>query len=147
MASESLFRVRWIRNTIRNVTIVVLVLITSCHVSENANTGPSSAHITTTPSAIPNAVVVPVNLVIVVEKPSNRSARDIRVRLAMRGIINGSRDGCGTPSSAIRRAIEAAGGGALHFRGIHESARSPHPVRGEMFSIAEDPRTPSLSTA
>ena len=34
IASESLFCARWIRNTIRNVTTVVPVLITSCQVSE-----------------------------------------------------------------------------------------------------------------
>lgn len=33
-ASDSLFCERWIRNTIRNVTTVVPVLMTSCHVSE-----------------------------------------------------------------------------------------------------------------
>ncbi len=32
--SASLFCVRWIRKTIRKVTMVVLVLMTSCHVSE-----------------------------------------------------------------------------------------------------------------
>ena len=35
---------RWIRNTIRNVTIVVPVLMTSCHVSENPNSGPVTSH-------------------------------------------------------------------------------------------------------
>ncbi len=35
MAIESLFCDRWMRKTIRNVTMVVPVLITSCHVSEN----------------------------------------------------------------------------------------------------------------
>ena len=33
-AFESLFWARWIRKTIRNVTMVVVVLITSCQVSE-----------------------------------------------------------------------------------------------------------------
>jgi len=33
-ARASLFWLRWIRNTIRKVTMVVPVLITSCHVSE-----------------------------------------------------------------------------------------------------------------
>src|SRR3954453_16593189 len=44
-ASESLFCVRWMRNTIRNVMIVVPVLMTSCHVSEKPNSGPSAAQI------------------------------------------------------------------------------------------------------
>jgi hypothetical protein len=39
-ARESRFCVFWIRNTIRNVTIVVLVLMMSCQVSEKANAGP-----------------------------------------------------------------------------------------------------------
>ena len=38
MASR--FCVFWIRKTIRNVTIVVPVLITSCHVSEKSKIGP-----------------------------------------------------------------------------------------------------------
>ena len=39
-ASVSRFCVLWIRNTIRNVTMVVPVLITSCHVSLQSNSGP-----------------------------------------------------------------------------------------------------------
>src|SRR5262249_17259030 len=50
MASASRFCVFWIRNTIRKVTIVVPVFITSCHVSLNPNKGPviNQARITTT---------------------------------------------------------------------------------------------------
>jgi hypothetical protein len=44
----------WIRNTIKFVTIVVLVLITSCLVSLKPNTGPLNAHTTTTASAAVN---------------------------------------------------------------------------------------------
>ena len=40
IASESLFCDRWMRNTIRNVTMVVPVLITSCQVSEIAEQRP-----------------------------------------------------------------------------------------------------------
>ena len=47
MAAVSRFWVFWIRKTIRNVMIVVEVLITSCQVSLNPNTGPSTAHSTT----------------------------------------------------------------------------------------------------
>src|SRR5215213_11093922 len=43
------------RNTIRNVTIVVPVLMTSCHVSVKPNIGPVAAHETTTPIATTNA--------------------------------------------------------------------------------------------
>jgi hypothetical protein len=38
----------WIRNTIRKVTMVVPVLMTSCHVSEKPNSGPVAAQATTT---------------------------------------------------------------------------------------------------
>jgi hypothetical protein len=39
-ASDSLFCDLCIKKTIKNVTIVVPVFITSCHVSENLNRGP-----------------------------------------------------------------------------------------------------------
>ncbi len=48
MAAASRFWVFWIRNTIRKVTMVVPVLITSCQVSLNRNTGPVSAQTSTT---------------------------------------------------------------------------------------------------
>src|SRR6478752_2553287 len=76
------------RNTIRKVTIVVLVLITSCQVSENRNTGPSSAHTTMTARAQANAPVLPVHCVMVFENASKRRPIDRwRMGLAMRGII------------------------------------------------------------
>jgi hypothetical protein len=43
MAAPSRFCVFWIRNTIRNVMIVVDVFTTSCHVSENPKNGPVAA--------------------------------------------------------------------------------------------------------
>jgi hypothetical protein len=43
--------VAWMTNTIRNVTIVVAVLITSCHVSEKPNSGPVISHVTMTTAA------------------------------------------------------------------------------------------------
>ena len=39
-------------NTIRNVTMVVPVLITSCHVSENPKSGPLISHTMTMPAAV-----------------------------------------------------------------------------------------------
>src|SRR5690242_16841835 len=51
MAALSRFCEFWIRNTIRNVTIVVPVLMTNCHVSENPNSGPLVPQATTTPAA------------------------------------------------------------------------------------------------
>jgi hypothetical protein len=47
----SRFCVFWIRNTIRNVIIVVPVLMTSCQVSEKLNAGPDAAQIMTTAQA------------------------------------------------------------------------------------------------
>src|SRR6187402_2094878 len=47
----SLFCACWITNTIRKVTMVVPVLMTSCQVSEKPNTGPVAAQITITSRA------------------------------------------------------------------------------------------------
>ncbi len=55
MALKSRFWVFWIRKTIRKVTIVVPVLITSCQVSEKPNSGPVAAQTTTTSAAVRNA--------------------------------------------------------------------------------------------
>jgi hypothetical protein len=49
----------WIKKTIKNVTIVVPVLITSCHVSENPNTGPEAAQTMTTMQQIMKATACP----------------------------------------------------------------------------------------
>ena len=43
--------VAWMTKTMRNVTIVVAVLITSCHVSEKSNSGPVTSHVTITAAA------------------------------------------------------------------------------------------------
>jgi hypothetical protein len=58
-----LFCDRWIKKTIRNVTTVVPVLITSCHVSEKPNIGPVAAHTSTIKTARPNAQELPVHSV------------------------------------------------------------------------------------
>jgi len=50
-----------IRNTIRKVTMVVPVLITSCHVSEKWKTGPVNPQPIITASATPNAPELPVH--------------------------------------------------------------------------------------
>ena len=63
MASESLFCARWIRNTIRNVTIVVPVLITSCQVSEKWKIGPVTSQTTITARRAANAHELPVQAV------------------------------------------------------------------------------------
>ena len=54
-ASASLFWVCWIRKTIRKVTMVVPVLIMSCHVSLYSKMGPVRAQIATMPAAIVKA--------------------------------------------------------------------------------------------
>src|SRR4029453_7135446 len=51
IASESRFCVLWIRNTIKKVTIVVPVLMMSCHVSLKPNSGPVIAQIMITATA------------------------------------------------------------------------------------------------
>jgi hypothetical protein len=56
----SRFWVFWIRKTIRKVAMVVPVLITSCHVSENPKSGPVTAHTTMTRKAMPKAIGLPV---------------------------------------------------------------------------------------
>src|ERR1043165_3005156 len=63
MAFESLFCVFWIKNTIRNVMIVVPVLITNCQVSEKSNIGPVIAQTTTVPAANKKATELPVAFV------------------------------------------------------------------------------------
>ena len=55
MASVSLFWDRWIRNTIRNVTIDEAVFMTSCQVSDQRNTGPVTAQMTMIATAKTNA--------------------------------------------------------------------------------------------
>src|SRR6185369_838175 len=71
MACESLFCDRWMRNTIRNVTIVVPVFMTSCHVSENPKTGPVTPHTTIVPNAMTKAQELPDQVVTASEKVSS----------------------------------------------------------------------------
>ncbi len=59
IAALSRFCEFWIRNTIRKVTIVVPVLITSCQVSEKPNSGPLTAQTTMTRHAITNVEARP----------------------------------------------------------------------------------------
>src|SRR5215204_2525451 len=60
MAAPSRFCVFWIRKTIRNVTIVVPVLITSCQVSEKLKNGPLAAQRRTTSTQAANVQGLPV---------------------------------------------------------------------------------------
>jgi hypothetical protein len=59
-AMVSRFWVFWIRKTIRKVTMVVEVLMTSCHVSLKPNSGPVAAQITTSATAIRNVSGLPI---------------------------------------------------------------------------------------
>ncbi len=70
---KSLFRARWMRNTIRNVMMVVPVLMTSCQVSEYLNRGPVAAYSSIIPTEVTKAAVEPVNLVMV---PANRPKKE-----------------------------------------------------------------------
>ena len=55
MAFASRFCEAWITNTIRKVTMVVVVLMTSCHVSEKPKSGPVTAHRTSSEAAATRA--------------------------------------------------------------------------------------------
>src|SRR5215217_4720300 len=60
MALASRFCVLWMRNTIRNVTMVVLVLMTSCQVSLKPKRGPVMAHVRMMAAAMRKAAGRPV---------------------------------------------------------------------------------------
>ncbi len=53
IAAVSQLWVLWMRNTMRNVMIVVRVLVTNCQESLIRNTGPARPHISTIPIATP----------------------------------------------------------------------------------------------
>src|SRR5262245_18575790 len=63
------------RNTIRNVTIVVPVLMTSCHVSEKPKYGPVTSQTTTASAARPKAADSPVRRATAAESCSRRDPR------------------------------------------------------------------------
>lgn len=74
-AAPSRFWVFWIRKTIRNVTMVVPVLITSCQVSLKANNGPVTSHETTTPAASAKEVGWPLARAVQFAKRENGDVR------------------------------------------------------------------------
>ena len=61
------------RKTIRKVMMVVPVLMTSCHVSENLKTGPVTPHTTIVARATANAHEPPVHTVTRPASPSSAS--------------------------------------------------------------------------
>src|SRR6476620_2705609 len=87
-ASESLFWVRWMRNTIRNVTMVVPVLITSCQVLSNLKRGPVIAQTRMIPQARENALVLPVQRVtIAADRSSHRPSVVFFLRAPMESLL------------------------------------------------------------
>src|SRR5215813_9230649 len=72
MARLSRFCVFWIRKTMRNVTIVVPVLMTNCHVSLKPKTGPVPAQTTITVTATRNATGRPVTRAVHLAKRVNQ---------------------------------------------------------------------------
>ncbi len=76
MAAVSRFWVFWIRNTIRKVTMVVEVLITSCQVSLKWNSGPEAAQISTSATARMKVAGRPV---VVERKLENRENHCVRI--------------------------------------------------------------------
>ena len=110
-ACESLFCDRWIRKTIRNVTMVVPVLMTSCQVSEKPKIGPVTAQTRTTPSASPNAHELPAHAV---TRPDIRSSHPLLFAMILSGCRSQWPASCGRemdskPNAAIF--FDAPGGG------------------------------------
>src|SRR4051812_24651666 len=73
IARASRFWVFWIRKTIRKVTIVVPVFITSCQVSEKWKIGPVTAHVTIRSPAHTKAIFDPIQDEAQAAKRPNRS--------------------------------------------------------------------------
>src|SRR3989442_1054262 len=107
VAFASRFWVFWIRNTMRKVTIVVPVLITSCQVSEKPKIGPVTSHTRMTSTATVNAQAEPmVSETFVAVFPIREALRGLRdfyvARLAeiddpARLVEDGDRDARGAP--------------------------------------------------
>src|SRR5919198_6104357 len=121
MARASLFCARWMRNTIRKVTIVVPVLITSCHVSEKWKSGPVQAHTRTTRNATPNAQEVPTQSVSAREKRS--SPRPIAGRF-------------GTPPRRISFGRRLLSGGMIFLSGGIAEKKCKHDAAADISANA-----------
>ena len=82
----SRFWVFWIRKTIKKVTIVVPVLMTSCHVSENPKIGPVTAQITIEAQATANVEARPhcaeVHCAAVPKAAPTENGRDLEFQMA-----------------------------------------------------------------
>src|ERR1700737_249014 len=74
-AFDSRFCAFWIRKTIKNVTIVVPVLMTSCQLLEKWQAGPSNAQTTTADNAVRNPQRPPVTRIVQPETLVNRSGQ------------------------------------------------------------------------
>src|SRR5262249_41187805 len=147
--SASLFCVRWIKNTIRKVTIVVPVLMTSCHVSEKRKNGPDATQTTTVNSARPKPHDEPAHVVTCSESRASHAPMPPRLRFAMRSILprrswhgrertqGGARRLVGRPplrhEVAIRRGREVDAHGHVHAErlgpGADEVPHGAHTLR------------------
>ena len=78
MAAVSRFCVFWIRNTIRNVTMVVNVLMVSCQASLKPKSGPLIAHSTTMAPASAQVTGRPENCAVFLAKRVNQDVLCIR---------------------------------------------------------------------
>jgi hypothetical protein len=74
----------WIRKTIRKVTMVVPVLMTSCQVSEKPKSGPVTAHTRMTATAARKLTEWPANAEVRVAKSANQRPRGLLLSLCGR---------------------------------------------------------------
>lgn len=102
----------WIRNTMRKVTMVVPVLMPSCHVSEHPNIGPVAAHTRTATRQTRKATGVPAACADAFAKRPNSgrfAARwcemhGVDIRLGLRDAFGGHRPHYATHGAARGRA-------------------------------------------
>src|ERR1043166_8506720 len=141
-ASESRFWVLWMRNTIRNVMMVVPVLMMSCQVSLKPKSGPVIAQSAITATAAVNAIGRPVTFAVALAKRVNQ-VLDRVGRIGQEGSNLGA-----DPEAALlyrlarlrRRSWRPRGelggeaGERLHQRVAHQPIEHPlavAPARGE----------------
>src|SRR5690349_9500003 len=113
VAFEDLLALFWITNTIQKVTTVVVVLMNSCHVSENRNSGPVRAQMTTSRTDPASAGNEPSAIVTESAIALNRSPRVLGdgvpvvllVVAAVTDASSGPADVIATRGTAVRRAV------------------------------------------
>src|SRR5437762_589714 len=97
------------RNTIRKVTMVVPVLMTSCQVSEKPKNGPVTAQTTTVSKASKKAMVLPVQIVAQREKRSKRAPRVWRLCCTIVNLLPLSQEATGVPEGDYRGGFRERG--------------------------------------